>query len=133
MATQPSSITPSHVWAARCLVFLGVEKALAAAFGLGILLSASVGRVAPEAIRHAVATHPTLIGSTAFLWYGANAVFAILVAAALRRRRRWAKPAAILFGAFHAFGIVGFMLFGPIVLLNGLLGILVAVLTLMSA
>ncbi len=119
-------------WVVACLVALGVVKSIAAAYGIVIAVTRSVWRAAPPAVVTAVTRHPVAVGLAAFLWYGANGVLAFALARALARRRPWARWVAVLYGGSHVFGFVGFLFLGPILLLNGVLGVLLAVLTLLA-
>jgi len=115
-----------------CLMALGVVKSTAAAYGIAVAITGNSPAGAPDALRRLVAVHPTLIGTAAAAWYVVNGAFAFTVALGLHRRRAWAQWAALVYGGLHAFGFAGLLLLGPIVLLNGVLGIAIAVLVVVS-
>jgi len=118
--------------AIACLVALGVVKAAAAAYGIGVALAGAALPGAPEALRAAAAARPAAIGVALGLWYGGNAAIALATAAALARGRQWARWLAPVYGGLHAFGFAGLWFFGAVVLLNGALGIAAAVLVMLA-
>lgn len=119
-------------WARRMLAALGAIKLAGALYGLKVMATGTVWSGAPEALRRTVAEHQVVIGLAAFVWYGGNAAAAWLIASAMKQRRPWAYPAGVLFGGLHAFGLMGLLVLDPIFVVNGALGVLIAVMTLLA-
>ena len=118
--------------AVTCLVVLGLVKATAAIYGVQVALTGAVWPGAGDAFRAAAAGHPVAVGLGTLLWYGANAALAFATAHGLARRAQWAQWVAPIYGGLHAFGFAGLWFLGHIVLLNGVLGILIAVLAMLA-